>query len=830
LSRQAAGVIAYRRKTPFLAEPVFRICMARSRGGGSAHLLQSVERGGFMGAKYFGARIARLEDPVLLTGQGRFVDDITLTGMLHAAFVRSPHAHARIRSVDASAAHLLTGVYAILTANDLPTRMATEQIPMLVPNPAIRTPRTQIALARDEVCYVGQAAAVVVAESRYRAEDAAAAVAIDYEPLPAVSDCRDAVKPNAARAHNDLASNVAAVVPMSYGDVDAAFKNAPHVFEEEMALHRGAAMTLEGRAVLAVHDPAADMLTVWSSTQTPHLCRGTLADLFERNLESIRVIAPFVGGGFGTKAPFYPEEAVIPAAAIKLGRPVKWQEDRREHFLSATQERDQYWKVAIAVDRDGKILGLRGTMLHDAGAYLPWGIIVPFIAATTFPGPYVVPAYSIETTVAFTNRVPTTVVRGAGRPQAVFAMERLLDRVARELAIDRTDLRARNMIGPKQMPYAPGLTFRDGKPLVYVSGDFPRSQRRAIELSDYRDFRARQARARAQSRYIGIGVANYVEGTGLGPFEGVTVRILPNGKVAVATGATTQGQGTRTTLSQIVADQLGCRVDDIVMTAGDTAAIPLGVGAFASRQAINAGSSAMIAGENVRKQIIATAARALGVPESEVEVEDGKAIARGGNKPSLTFAELARLAQGMPGFSFAAGQTPGLEHTAYFTPPQASYCNGTHIVEVEVDPATGAVTLLRYTVAHDSGNIINPMVVDGQVQGGVAHGIGNALFEWMKYDDAAQPLTTTFQDYLLPTAPDVPGCAIEHVETPNPLNPLGVKGAGEGGAIPAPAAIIAAVEDALSPFGVRFTDMPLTPERIVAALHAAGAYENLGVA
>jgi carbon-monoxide dehydrogenase large subunit len=602
------------------------------------------------------------------------------------------------------------------------------------------------------------------------------------------------------------------------------------VFEEEMHLHRGAAMTLEPRAVLASHDAAADVLTVWSSTQTPHLCRGTLADLFERDLESIRVIAPLVGGGFGTKAPFYPEEAVIPAAAMKLRRPVKWQEDRREHFIAATQERDQYWTVAIAVDNDGKISGLRGAMLHDAGAYLPWGIIVPFIAATTFPGPYVVPAYRIEATVALTNRVPTTVVRGAGRPQAVFAMERLMDRVARELKIDRAELRARNIIQPDQMPYAPGLIFRDGKPLVYANGDFPKSQRRAIELSGYDGFRARQSQARAQGRYVGIGIGNYVEGTGLGPFEGVTVRVLPNGKVAVATGATTQGQGTRTTLSQIVADRLGCRIEDIVMTVGDTAAISQGVGAFASRQAINAGSSAMIAGDNVRRQVIATAARTLGVLENEIDVEDGRAIARGGNKPSLTFGDLARIAQGMPGFSFAAGQTPGLEHTAYFTPPQASYCNGTHVVEVEVDPMTGGVRLLNYTVAHDSGNIINPMIVDGQVQGGVAHGVGNALFEWMKYDDGAQPLTTTFQDYLLPASCDVPGARIEHVEMPNPLNPLGVKGAGEGGTIPAPAAIVAAIEDALTPFGVHFTDMPLTPERIVAALRAAGAYDKLRAA
>jgi carbon-monoxide dehydrogenase large subunit len=377
------------------------------------------------------------------------------------------------------------------------------------------------------------------------------------------------------------------------------------------------------------------------------------------------------------------------------------------------------------------------------------------------------------------------------------------------------------------MPYSVGLVFRDGKPLIYASGDFPKSQSRALALADYEGFRSRQLKARSEGRYLGIGIGNYVEGTGLGPFEGVTVRVLPNGKVAVATGATSQGQGTRTTLSQIVADVVGCRIEDIVMTAGDTAAISQGIGAFASRQAINAGSSALIAGGNVRNQIVALAARVLGVPENEIDVEDGRAIARTGNKPSMSLGELARVAQGMPGFSFAPGQAPGLEHTAYFTPPQASYCNGTHVVEAEVDPFTGGVTLINYTVAHDSGTVINPMIVDGQVQGGVAHGIGNALFEFMKYDADAQPLTTSFQDYLLPAAPDVPSCRIEHVETPNPLNPLGVKGAGEGGTIPAPAAIISAIEDALSPFGVRFTEMPLTPDRIVDALGKAGAYEKL---
>jgi carbon-monoxide dehydrogenase large subunit len=780
-----------------------------------------------MGARQFGARVKRLEDPALLTGRGRFVDDVKLAGTLEGCFVRSPYAHAKIRAIDTAAARALPGVHAVLTADDLPGPMATEPIPMILPVLGIAAFRTQLCLARDEVSYAGQTVALVVADSRYIAEDAAALVAVDYEVLPAISDCRDALKPGAAPVHSDLASNLASRIPMSYGDVDAAFADAAHVIAEEFWVHRGGGMSLETRAVLASYEPAGDMLTVWSSTQTPHLGRRVLADLLERNLETIRMIAPDVGGGFGPKAPFYAEEAVIPAAALALGRPVKWVEDRREHFMCATQERDQYWNVALALDADGTIRGFRGTMLHDTGAFVPWGIIMPYIAAVTVPGPYRVPNYRIDMTVVLTNKVATTPVRGAGRPQAVFVMERLIDRAARELKLDRAELRRRNLIAPEQMPYSVGLTFRDGKPLVYHGGDFPRGQRTALAMSDYDGFLARQAQARAHGRYLGIGIGNYVEGTGLGPFEGVTVRVLTNGKVAVATGATNQGQGQRTTLSQIIADEVGCRIEDVVMTMADTAAISQGVGAFASRQAINAGSSALMSGQSVKKQIRALAALSLGVPESEIDVEDGRAIARTGNKPTLSFGELAKLAQGVPGVSFAPGQTPGLEHTAYFTPPQASYCNGTHVVEVEVDPFTGGVTLLRYTIGHDSGNIINPMIVDGQVQGGLAHGIGNALFERMTYDAGAQPQSTTFADYLLPSAPEVPGAAIEHIETPNPLNPLGVKGAGEGGTIPAPAAIVSAIEDALAPFGVRFSEAPLTPARIVEELQRAGAYEKL---
>ena len=776
-----------------------------------------------MGVKHFGARVTRFEDPALLSGRGRYVDDIAPDGALHACFVRSPMAHAKIRSIDSAAAQAMPGVRAILTPTDLPAPMR-QRIPTLQANPAIKLIRTQHCLAVDEVCYVGQAVAVVIADSRALAEDAAALVNVEYDPLPVVADCREAAKPGARPAHTDLADNLACSLRIGYGDVDAAFARAPHVVEEKFWMHRGCGIPIETRAVVAQYDRFDDRLTVWSATQTPHLGRRILADLLDRDIETIRMVAPDVGGGFGIKAPFYPEEAVIPAAALMLGRPVKWSEDRRENFLSATQERDQYWTMAVALDGDGKILGLRGDSLHDQGAYMPWGIVMPYIAAVAVLGPYAIPAYRLDLTVAMNNKVPVAPVRGAGRPQAVFAIERVLDRAAHALGLDRAELRRRNLVTPERMPYDTGLVLGGGKPVVFHGGDYPAGQASAIKAARYDDFPARQSEARKNGRYIGIGIANYVEGTGLGPYEGATVRVMPNGKVAVATGATSQGQGTRTTLAQVVADGLGCRLDDVVTTLSDTAAIAMGVGAFASRQAIAAGSAAHSASLAVREKIIAVAAKALGVAASDIEIEDSRATARTGNRPSLTFAELARLALGTPG---VATETAGLEHTAYFHPPGYSYCNGTHIAEAEVDPMTGGVTLLRYTIAHDSGTIINPMIVDGQVQGGTAHGIGNALFEHMQYDADANPLSTTLQDYLLPAATDVPMFKVLHTETPNPLNPIGVKGAGEGGAIPAPAAIISAIEDALSPFGVRFNEMPLTPEKIVAALREAGAYEKL---
>src|SRR5258706_3364114 len=706
--------------------------------------------GGAMSGKSIGARVLRSEDARLLTGNGEFVDDIRLPGILHAAFVRASFAHARVRGVDASAALGLAGVHAVFTAADMTPAMQTTRLPMLVPNPYSKISRTQYALAQGEVCYVGEPIAVVLADSRHLAEDAAAAVVVDYEPLAAASDCRDAVREGAPLAHLGAPDNKAAIFKAGYGDVASAFASAPHVFREELWHHRGCGHAMECRGAVAEFDLRRGGLTVWASTQTPHLEKRVLAQLLEMNSDAVRVIAPDVGGGFGPKAIFYGEDAAVAAAAMRLKCPIKWIEDRREHFLATTQERDQYWSLEIALDSSAKLLGVRGTMLHDTGAYLPWGVVMPYIAATTVPGPYVLPAYELDVTVAYTNKVPTTPVRGAGRPQAVFAMERLMDRAAKELRIDPAEIRRRNLIVPSQMPYPVGLTFRDGKPVIYDSGDYPTVLEKALALSAYRDFPRRQKEAFAAGRYIGIGIGSYVEGTGLGPFEGVTVRVLDDGRVAGQSGAAPQGQGHKTMLQQVVAQELGVAMDDIVVTVGDTAAIAMGVGTFASRITANAAPSALLASEAVRKKVLELAARALGADIEDLQLDDGKVEMKSGNRRAIGFGELARIAQGFPGFSLAPGETPVLEHTAYFTPPQAAYCNGTHVVEVEVDIETGAVRIVNYAVAHDSGTLINPLIVDGQIQGGVAHGIGNALLEFMGYDANAQPLTVSFADYLLP--------------------------------------------------------------------------------
>jgi len=458
--------------------------------------------------------------------------------------------------------------------------------------------------------------------------------------------------------------------------------------------------------------------------------------------------------------------------------------------------------------------------VHDSGAYMPWGVVLPWIAATTVPGPYVIPNFKLDVYCALTNKVPTSPVRGAGRPEAAVVMERLVDRVAHELKLDRDEVRRRNFITPEQMPYKVGIIFRDGRPVTYDSGDYPVCQAKALAGSDHAGFKARQAAARAQGRYIGLGIGNAVEATGLGPYESATVRVSTSGKITVYTGATPQGQAHQTVLAQIAADHFGCTPDDISVVTGDTAATGLGVGSFAARTAVNAGSSVHLAAQEAAGKIKQFAAAMMEVAEGDVELENGFAKVAGSDV-KRSFREVAAVAVGMPGFSMAGGPAPGLEATSHFTPDQSTYSNGTHVAEVEVDIETGETKVLRYVVMHDCGHVINPMVVEGQVVGGVIHGIGNAFFEHMLYDASAQPTSTTFADYLLPLATDSPNVEVLHMETPSPLNPLGLKGAGEGGTIPAIATLVSAVENALEPFGVRIAEAPITPQRIVALLAEA---------
>ena len=623
----------------------------------------------------------------------------------------------------------------------------------------------------------------------------------------------------------DVPDNRVAEFTQSFGDADAAFRAADHVVTEKIWLHKGGGHAIECRGLVARYDAADDLLSVWDGTQMPHRIHGILVELLGCGERQVRIAPPAVGGGFGPKFVFYQEEIVVPLAAKLLRRPVKWIEDRREHFTTTTQDRDQYWQVEAAFTGDGKLLAIRGEMVHDHGAYTPYGIVIAQNSATNLLGPYVLPNCELTVTSALTNLIPSTPTRGAGRPQATFVMERLLDRGAQALGLERDEIRRRNMIGPDEMPYATQVKSRDGGVITYDSGDYPACQAMLLEAAGCESFRDRQAAALADGRYIGLGLANYVEGTGRGPFESATVRVGPSGKIVIQTGATGQGQGIETSLAQICAGTLGVDIADISVTAGDTGAAPLGLGAFASRQAVNAGSSVSRAAESVREKALDAAAHILEAAKEDLEIRLGRVEVKGVPDLSVSLGEIARALTGMPGYAMATGLPPGLAATEHFEPAALTYCNGSHAVEAEVDIETGMVKLLRYVVVHDSGRIINPMIVEGQVQGAVAHGIGSALFEWMRYDEYGQPQTTNFGEYLLPTAPDMPRIEIHHMESPTPLNPLGVKGAGESGTIAASAAIISAIEDAVRPFGVRISESPLTPERLLQLISDARAAE-----
>jgi carbon-monoxide dehydrogenase large subunit len=772
-----------------------------------------------MSERLFGAKVRRREDGRLLTGRGRYVADIALPGMLHVAVHRSPHAHARLVKIDAEAARRSPGVVHVLEPSDV---AALGRLPLLVPHASLTMPACAEILPQNVVSYAGQAVAVVVAETAALAHDAVEALRVEYEPMPTVTSLDDALRPEGAAVHQS--GNVAARFTQRVGDPATALARADVVVRERFKLHRGAGMALETRGITARWDTDLGQMTMWSTTQSPQILKRLLARFLGLADHAVRVVTQDIGGGFGPKGIVYSEDIIVPFLARALGRPVTFIETRREHLLAVTQERDQWHDVELGLTRDGAIVALRDSFVHDCGAFVSWGIIVPLITSVSIPGPYRVSNYEVTLTAVYTNRVPVTPVRGAGRPQAVFVMERMLDLAAERLGLDRVAIRARNLIQPSQFPYDVGLVSRDGGPRRYDSGNYPECLRRVAEAVGWDGFAAEQRRARAEGRSIGIGLALFVEDTGLGPYEGVRVRVDAGGQVFVFSGASSQGQSHETTLAQIVADGLSVPLERVTVVPGDTAGIPYGVGTFASRVAVLAGTSAAQAATDVRTKALAVAAGHLEAAPEDLILEDGRIGVRGAPGRGLTLAEVSTLVSSpRPGDALPAGITPGLEAAAYVSVPQSTYSSGAHAAVVEVDTDTGVVTILKYVAVDDCGTVINPMIVEGQVHGGIAHGIGNAFLEEIVYDATGQLVTGTLMEYALPRADDVPNLDVHHVVTPSPLNPLGVKGAGEGGTLPAPAALANAVADALRPLGVTIAEMPLTRARLWRSLSAARA-------
>ncbi len=770
-----------------------------------------------MSTRQFGRPLRRLEDEKLLKGKAAFIDDIEPAGTLHVAFVRSSFAHGRINAIDVAEAREYPGVKMVLTAADLGDYW--QPGPVLVPPPpvegAVFHARTQVPLARDKVRHVGEPVALVVAESRYVAEDARDEIFADIEPLDPVADLGRALDPEAPLVHDDLESNLAAHVRQTKGDYSAARAEADVVIARNMRYDHGIAASMENRGVLADWDAQGEKLTIWDTTQAPIPIRNGLAGMLGLSESQVRVIAPFIGGGFGPKIMmFYPEEVLIPWLSMRLGRPVKWIEDRAENFFATTHEREQLHEAEIAVTRDGKILGVKDTFFHDTGAYDPYGLTVPINSQCTLLGCYDVPSYDSEFRAVFTNKPIVTPYRGAGRQHGVFVMERLLDLAARELGMDPVEIRRRNLLQPADFPHNHGLIYQDFTELTYDSGNYPEVLERTVEAIGYRQFReVEQPRLRAEGRHVGMAIVTYVEGTGIGPYEGARVTVEASGQVSVATGVGTQGQGHFTSFAQVVAEQVGVEPDQVRVSTGDTAEMHWGTGTFASRGAVVAGNAIHAAALEVRRKILDLAAEELEADRDDLELQGGMVGVKGAPDSAIPLGDLAVRANPLRG-AVAPGTEPGLESTTYFGPPGGTTANGAHAMVVEVDPETYAVEIKRYLVVHDCGTVINPLILQGQIQGGVAQGIGNCFFEELVFDDQAQLLSASFMDYLLPTATDVPPIECDHIETPSPLNPLGVKGAGEAGAIPSGPLFAAAVEDALGDPSLELLEIPLSPNRL----------------
>ncbi|HKA54215.1 MAG TPA: xanthine dehydrogenase family protein molybdopterin-binding subunit [Candidatus Binatia bacterium] len=768
--------------------------------------------------KMVGAQVRRVEDPRVLLGKSRYVDDIHLPGTVALALVRSPYAHARITRIDVSAAKAHPGVYTVLTGADVAIP------PLRVEYDPVRAPRHKSCdwpvLAQGKVRFVGEAVAAVVASDRYVAEDAAALVEVEYDPVDVVWDVEKALEPGSPLVHEEWGDNVMQVLQAEVGEVAKAFQEADCVIAERFVTGRHMALPMETRGCLASFEAATDSLTVWSSTQVPHTLRTHLALLLNFPEHHIRVVAPDVGGGFGQKGHVFSEEVIAASLARRLGRPVKWVEDRRENLSASLHAKHQIVQAELALKKDGTILGLKGRFVSDVGAYseYPWGSAFEAgHAASTMPGPYKVPAYRFEALSVATNKTTIGVYRGVGLPIGVLVMERLVDLAAQELGLDPAELRLRNMIRKEEHPYTTIIGAE------IESGSHQESLQLALGMLGYQDFRTQQRQYREQGRYIGVGIGCYVEGTapssqafhamGLaaGGYESATVRMDVTGKVTVLVGTHSHGQSHETTLAQVAADELGVPLADVKIIEGDTTAIPYGWGTWGSRSAVTGGGAIILASRKVREKLLRAASRLSEVPADDLELAQGMVRRK---QDGTTLMSIKKIAQQVLVARFA-GEEPGLEATSHYEPPPATHANASHLATVEVDIETGQVKLLRYIVVEDCGTIINPLVVNGQIQGGVAQGIGTALYEQALYDENGQFLTGTLMDYLVPTAVDVPRVEIGHIESPSPYTPGGIKGMGEGGAIAPPAAIANAVADALAPFGVRVNEVPLTPERVL---------------
>ena len=770
-----------------------------------------------MATRYFGERIKRNEDPRLLMGQALYVDDVDLPNMLHAAFVRSPYAHARITNIDVSQALQREGVVAIYTANDLGDYWKPG--PLLVSPPPVKdivfNEKTQVPLARDKVKFAGEPIVMILAESRYIAEDALADIQIDYESLEAVVDMEKALRAGTPIIHGEIGSNVAAHVVQTKGDYKAAKKDAALVIKRRFSYEHGCAAAIENRGIVAEWDRRSGRLTVWDTTQAPVVIRNGLADMLGLSERNVRVIAPFIGGGFGPKIMmFYQEEVLVPWVARKLNRPVKWIEDRAENFVATTHERGQIHDAEVAFDKDGRILGVHDVFLHDTGAYAPYGLTVPLNASCTLLGPYDIKNYYSEFTAVFTNKTIVTPYRGAGRQHGVFVIERMLDLAAKQLKIDRAEIRRRNFIPPEKFPYDNEIIYQDFAPLVYDSGNYEPLLDHALERIDYHRFvNEIQPKLRAEGKHVGIGIVAYVEGTGIGPYEGAKVQVMGSGRVSVVTGVGTQGQGHYTSYAQIVAEQLSVSVDKIDVVTGDTDQFYWGAGTFASRGAVVAGNAINEAAKVVRTKILRLASEFFEAAEEDLELVDGQVRVKGVPQKTISLGELAGKANPTRG-AVKPGTEPGLEATNYFGPERGATAAGIHAMIVEVDPETMQIQIQKYLVVHDCGKVINPLILDGQIQGGVAQGIGNAFYERLAYDENGQLLNGTFMDYHLPTSLDVPRIETGHGETLSPLNPMGVKGAGEAGAIPVGPLFAQALEDALHDVDFEILEIPLNSNRL----------------